>query len=144
MAKKDAKLRLIRWVLLLQEFDLEIKDKMGSDNVIVNHLSSIEKPDEDKDGTEVEENFLDKQLFQVTVKVPWYANLVNYLACGILLPEFTFQQKRKLRTYARFYIWDDPRLFRRWVDQIIRRCVPETEQAEILTNVMHHHMEVTL
>ena len=48
MAKKDAKPRLIKWVLLLQEFDLKIKDKKGIDNMITNHLSIIEKPTEEE------------------------------------------------------------------------------------------------
>ena len=43
MAKKYAKPRLIRWVLLLQEFDIEIKDKKDTYNVIVDHLSRLEK-----------------------------------------------------------------------------------------------------
>ena len=68
---------------------------------------------EDERGNEIKEDLPDEQLFQVSVQIPWYADIVNFLACGIMPLEFSYQQKRKLRTDARLYIWDDPLLFRR-------------------------------
>ena len=68
----------------------------------------------------------------MSFQIPWYADIVNYLACGVVPHEFSYQQKRKLRTDSRYYIWDDPLLFKRGADMIIRRCVPESEQGKIL------------
>ena len=132
MSKKEAKPRLIRWVLLLQEFDLEIKDKKGCDNVIADHLSRVEinKAEEEESG--LTENFPDKQLFQLSFQLPWYADIVNYMACGVVPQEFSYQQRRNLKTDSRYYIWDDPMLFKRGADMIIRRCVPESEQCKIV------------
>ena len=56
---------------------------------------------------------MNEQLFQLSVQVPWYVDIVNYFACGIMPLEFNYQLKRKLITNSRFYIWDDTLLFRR-------------------------------
>ena len=76
----------------------------------------MERLAEEEKGIEIEENFPYEQLFQVSVQLPWYANIFNYLACGIMPPDFSYQQKRKMRTDTRLYVWDDPLLFRRGVD----------------------------
>ena len=81
MAKKP---RLIRWVILLQEFDLEIKVKKGSDNVIADHLFRMENTTEEEKEIEIAENFPNEQLFVLSVQIPWYDDIVNYLVCGIM------------------------------------------------------------
>ena len=92
-------------MLLLQEFDLEIKDKKGNDNMMANHLSRMERIAGTKKGEEIAKKFLDEQLLMLSVKTPWYADIVNYLACGIMPCEFSYQQKRKLGTDCRVYIY---------------------------------------
>ena len=119
-------------MLLLQEFDLEIKDKKGCDNVISDHFFRVERNRVEEVETRLTENFPDEQLFQLSFQLPGYADIVNYLACGVIPSEFSYQQKRKLRSDSRYYIWDDPLLFKRGADMIIRRCVPESEQCKIV------------
>ena len=60
MLKKDAKARLICWILLLQEFDLEIRDKKGVENVVADHLSRV--PNAPSDELPINDNFPDEQL----------------------------------------------------------------------------------
>ncbi|XP_059634751.1 uncharacterized protein LOC132277053, partial [Cornus florida] len=83
LMKKETKPRLIRWILLLQEFDFEIKDKKGSDNVVADHLSRLMV--ESSPNLEIHESFPDEQLFQISNgTLPWFADIVNYLATSKL------------------------------------------------------------
>ena len=91
MSKKVTKLRLIRWVLLLQEFDIEIKDKKGNENVVADHLSRLEANKGIEDPVEIKESFLDEQLLVMEAHWRWYANFVNYLAKNVLPPELSYQ-----------------------------------------------------
>jgi len=130
--KKDSKSRLIRWVLLLQEFSYTIKDRKGCENVVADHLSRLEMPE---DQIEINEKSPDEQLFNISTmnKLPWYANIVNYLAVGNM-PSFWNERKRdKFLSDARHYHWDDPELYRICPDQIMRRCVPDHTIQSILS-----------
>jgi hypothetical protein len=65
LSKKDAKPRLIRWILLLQEFDVEIRDKKGSENVVVDHLSRMNRED---DKEPIEDKMTDDHLYRILDK----------------------------------------------------------------------------
>nr|GFB04732.1 reverse transcriptase domain-containing protein [Tanacetum cinerariifolium] len=60
-AKKDAKARLFHWVLLLQEFDFDVIDTKGAENLAANHLSQLENPYENVlDPKEINEKSLSR------------------------------------------------------------------------------------
>ena len=128
-AKKDAKSRLIRWILLLQEFDLTIKDKKGSDNVIADHLSRLSNA---PSSLPINENFPDEQLLSISID-PWYADIVNYLVTKETPSSWSKQDKCKFMSQVKYFYWDDPYLFKYCPDQIIRRCIPDNEIRSVLS-----------
>nr|GEV69290.1 reverse transcriptase domain-containing protein [Tanacetum cinerariifolium] len=82
-AKKDAKARLLRWVLLLQEFDFKVLDMKGAENLAADHLSRLENPYENVlDPKEINETFPLETLSMVTFcgdfSAPWFADFANY------------------------------------------------------------------
>nr|GFA61954.1 reverse transcriptase domain-containing protein [Tanacetum cinerariifolium] len=88
-AKKDAKARFLRWILLLQEFDFKVIDTRGAENYAADHLSRLENPYENIfDPKEINETFPLEYLNKVAhnyPSTPWYADLANYHAGNFII-----------------------------------------------------------
>jgi hypothetical protein len=119
LTKKDVKPRLIRWILLLQEFDIEIRDKKGVENSVADHLSRLQYKESHE--LPINDYLRDETLLIITNFDPWYANIVNFMVAGYVLDGMN---KRKLIHESRLHLWDDPYLYRVCPDGLLRRCVP--------------------
>nr|GEV44457.1 reverse transcriptase domain-containing protein [Tanacetum cinerariifolium] len=105
-AKKYSKARLLRWVLLLQEFKFKVINTNGAENLATDHLSRLENPHQNVlDPKEINEAFPLETL-----------NVVSF-CCD---------------SNVKYYFWDDPFLFKIYADQVIRRCVHSQEAIDIL------------
>ena len=132
LTKQNAKARLIRWVLLLQEFNLQIKDKKGVENVVAEHLSRLTIA-HDTHSPPINDEFPEESLMQLE-KDPWYAHIANFLATGEIPSDWKEQDRKYFFAKIHSYYWEEPFLFKYCVDQIIRKCVPEEEQQGILSH----------
>ncbi|GJU24222.1 reverse transcriptase domain-containing protein [Tanacetum coccineum] len=99
--KKDAKARLLRWVLLLQEFDFKVIDTKGAENYAADHLSRLENPYENVfDPKEITETFPLETLSVLTSKdqsTPWFADFANYHAGKFIKKGMSTQEKKVLK-----------------------------------------------
>ncbi|KAF8088497.1 hypothetical protein N665_0540s0019 [Sinapis alba] len=127
LTKKDAKTRLLRWILLLQEFDREIKDKKGIENGVADHLSKMKVDEETAldDSLPVEHVYsiglerttnqslptncssdpehLVAAMKRKYLNRPWFAEIANFLAAEKEPMEFTANERRKFMRDARHY-----------------------------------------
>lgn len=111
LPKKDAKLRHIHFILLLQEFDFEIQDKKGCENVLPDHISHLELLELDQ-LEEINKVFFEKTHFQIGTAL-WYIDFVNYAASSIIPSNYMIQYKKKFFNNIKHYFWEDPILYGR-------------------------------
>ena len=106
---KKIKPRLIRWILLLQEYNLRIIDRKGKDNHVAYHLSQMEGIP--KVPIHIYESFLGEHLAIIKVNQPWFADYANFLAWKFLPKNMKYQQRKKFFNDLKHYFWDDPYLY---------------------------------
>jgi hypothetical protein len=125
----DAKSRLIYWILLLQKFDVEIRDKEGVENVVADHLSRMNRGQDDKEP--IEDTMIDDHLYRVLDKDTWMIHIIRAIR-KMPLDYLDKSSQRRIISKSRKYFWDAPCLFKLGSDGVMRRCVPREERQKIL------------
>nr|GEY06039.1 reverse transcriptase domain-containing protein [Tanacetum cinerariifolium] len=97
ISKQDAKLRLIQWVLLLQEFDIIICDKKGTENLAADHLSRLENPHKDVfKNKDINGNFPLETFGKISSgSTSWFADFANFHAGNFFVKGMSSQQQKK-------------------------------------------------
>jgi len=86
----------------------------------------------------IQDSFPDEVLLALIVvkgmfPQPWFVDIVNYLVVSTTPPSFSKSERIKLKSKAKYYVWEDPLLWHNGSDQVIRRrCVPDTETPYVL------------
>ena len=79
----------------------------------------------------IDEEFPDETLFEIS-KVPWFGDIANFKVSNYIPHGWTHQQRKKLLSNAKFFVWDEPFLFKWGIDGLLHRCVLEEDVASIL------------
>ena len=106
-------------MLLLQEFDFDVKDRKWTENQVIDHLSRLENEAmrELGENAEIDDTFPDEHVLDTSHDlIPWFADFLNYLASDIVPSDLSFHQRNKLMHDVEKFLW---------VDGLISWCVSE-------------------
>nr|GEY68627.1 reverse transcriptase domain-containing protein [Tanacetum cinerariifolium] len=136
MTKAESNYTMIEKEMLAVDFTFKVVDTKGAENLTAYHLSRLENPQQNVlDPKEINESFPLETLNLVSTRgnqsTPWFADFANYHAGNFIVKGMSSQQKNKFFKHLKHF-WDDPYLFKIYVDQIIKRCVSCQEDIEIL------------
>jgi len=120
-------------VLLLQEFDFEVRGRKGCENQVADHLSRLEAGAIAAEGRDIDDCFPDELVVMISqTSIPWYANYANFIPCGLLHEGLSSHIKRKFLFDVKRYILDEPFHLVECADNVIWHCVLKVEVQEIL------------
>ncbi|GJY52261.1 reverse transcriptase domain-containing protein [Tanacetum coccineum] len=134
---------------------LQVLEKLKeAEDLATYHLSRFENPHmEVLTEREIADKFSDDHLMVLKSKFkddePWYADFVNYIVGKVVPPNWTFEKRKRFFSQVKTYFWEEPYAFKLCADNIIRRCVAESETLEILAHChlgptgRHHSANVT-
>jgi hypothetical protein len=100
--------KITRWLLLMQEFNIIVLNRLGTENQVAYFLSRLKTSGEI---VPVSDNFSDEHLFAISVITPWYADIANYLSSGMLPPSLTSKEKKNIIKQSARYTWIDGDVF---------------------------------
>ncbi|RDY08187.1 Retrovirus-related Pol polyprotein from transposon opus, partial [Mucuna pruriens] len=111
-------------------FSLDMfRDKKGTKNSVADHLSWLER---EVEPIPIRDEFPNEQILQMIHASLWYVDICNYLVASAYPKGASKIVIEKLNSDAKYYIWDDPYLWRLCNDQVTRRSIPESETKLVL------------
>ncbi|GJU81883.1 hypothetical protein Tco_1284248 [Tanacetum coccineum] len=124
------------------------------EDLAANHLSRFENPHmEVLTEREIDDKYSDEHLMVLKSKFnndePWYADFVNYIVRNVVLPNWTFEKRKRFFSQVKTYFWEEPYAFKLCAYNIMRRYVAGSETLKILPHCHsrpiggHHSVNVT-